>query len=130
MGSFIMMNHKANPSRNVNGSMTQSLDVLDFSVVHLSWYERLQKRHSRTIQAELKIDRKDKARMATIHSLTAIEKTVELLKTRALKIRDPSIPLAVPELNRTVAVMPFLGSDMGAGHSNLNNRWIMSYITF
>jgi hypothetical protein len=32
MGSFIMMNGRADPKRNVNGSITQSLDVLDFSV--------------------------------------------------------------------------------------------------
>ena len=27
-------------------------------------------------------------------------------------------------LNRTVAVMPFLGTDMGAGHSKLGNRFV------
>ena len=38
MGSFIMMNQRAQPDRNVNGSVTQTLDVLDFSIIHLSWY--------------------------------------------------------------------------------------------
>ena len=37
MGSFIMMNQRAQPDRNVNGSVTQTLDVLDFSIIHLSW---------------------------------------------------------------------------------------------
>jgi hypothetical protein len=32
MGSFIMMNQRAHPQRDANGSYTQSLDVLDYSV--------------------------------------------------------------------------------------------------
>lgn len=28
-----------------------------------------------------------------------------------------------PEFNRTVVIMPFLGMDMGAGHSELSNRF-------
>lgn len=51
--SFIMMNQRARPDRNVNGSVTQTLDVLDFSIIHLSWYERLQKRHSRIVRDAL-----------------------------------------------------------------------------
>ena len=118
-----MMNHRANPKNNVNGSVTQTLDVLDFSVVHLSWYERLQKRHARKMKEELKIAKSDVKRMQELHSSSAIITTVEILKTRALKLRDPNLPFPIPELNRTVAVMPFLGSDMGAGHSNLGNRY-------
>jgi len=48
-----MMNQRARPDRNVNGSVTQTLDVLDFSIIHLSWYERLQKRHSRIVRDAL-----------------------------------------------------------------------------
>ena len=118
-----MMNHRANPKNNVNGSVTQTLDVLDFSVVHLSWYERLQKRHARKMKEELKIAKSDVKRMQELHSSSVIISTIEMLKTRALKLRDPLLPFPVPELNRTVAVMPFLGSDMGAGHSNLGNRY-------
>ena len=40
MASFIMM-RRFGP---INGSITQSVDILDLSVIHLSPYERLQKR--------------------------------------------------------------------------------------
>ena len=40
MASFIMMS----PRKPTNGTILQSLDVLDFSVVHLSAYERLKRR--------------------------------------------------------------------------------------
>lgn len=42
MASFIMMNGKANPDKNVDGTVLQTLDVFELSVVHLSAYERLQ----------------------------------------------------------------------------------------
>lgn len=118
-----MMAPRADPNKNVNGSVTQTLDVLDFSMLHLSWYERLQRRHARNLQNKLKIDRKDKVRMDTLSDISAVEATVKVLKVRALQLRNPNLALTVPELNRTIAIMPFLGSDMGAGHSNLNNRY-------
>ena len=56
---------------------------------------------------------------SSLLTIDAIERAVELLKERALKLRQSGLPLPVMELNRTVAIMPFLGSDMGAGHSKL-----------
>ena len=56
---------------------------------------------------------------SSLLTIDAIERAVELLKERALKLRHSGLPLPVMELNRTVAIMPFLGSDMGAGHSKL-----------
>lgn len=126
MGSFIMMTPGANPSKNINGSITQTLDVLDFSMLHLSWYERLQRRHSKTVMNKLKIVRSDKVRMKILSDISPIEAMVEVLKIRALQLRNPDLTPTVLELNRTVAVMPFLASDMGAGHSTLNNRCEMS----
>ncbi|RYH05964.1 hypothetical protein EON65_43475 [archaeon] len=41
MASFIMMHARAHPHRAINGSVLQTVDVLDFSVIHLSTYERL-----------------------------------------------------------------------------------------
>ena len=79
------------------------------------------------MQIELKIAKSDKKRLLELHSTIAIEDTVEFLKSRALKLRDPNLPFPVPELNRTVAVMPFLASDMGAGHSKLGNRYTDIY---
>jgi hypothetical protein len=135
MGSFIMMNQRAEPKRNVNGSMTQSLDVLDFSVIHLSWYERLQKRHFKGIEnlinrnetrgvdlKSVKGSKNNKNQFKIDANLNDIEGAMHLLKDRALKLRNLFLPSKVPELNRTVAVMPFLGADMGAGHSKLTNR--------
>jgi hypothetical protein len=40
MGSFIMLNGRAKLDQDSNGTVIQSLDVLDFSIVHLSWFER------------------------------------------------------------------------------------------
>eukprot|EP01035_Chromulina_nebulosa_P018281 gene18281-23958_t len=42
------MNGRANPNINANGTIVQSLDVLDFSVIHLSAYERLQRRWAKS----------------------------------------------------------------------------------
>lgn len=128
MGSFIMVSQRSNPDLNVNGSMTQSLDVLDFGVVHLSWYERLQKKYAKAITVKLKSSTLEAGRK--VNSLAAIEAVVETLKSRALKMRKKDSPFAVPELNRTLAVMPFLGSDMGAGHSKLTNRYKLEFKAF
>ena len=123
MGSFVMVNQRSNPNRNVNGSMTQSLDILDFGMVHLSWYERLQKRYTKTITAKIKTSKIETEQKTVLNSLAAVEAVVQTLKTRALELRKKDSPFAVPELNRTLAVMPFLGSDMGAGHSKLTSRF-------
>jgi hypothetical protein len=113
MGSFIMMNGKANPDKDVNGSMLQSVDVLDFSVVHLSTYERLLRRWGKSVASDP---------AAKAGNIDPIYHSAALLKTRALTLRDPLTPIAHTAYNRTVVVMPFLASDMGAGHSKLSNR--------
>jgi hypothetical protein len=82
----------------------------------LSWYERLQKRHSRSIRSAPEKP----------GNIDTIARAVVYLKERALRLRAPGMPglQLHPELNRTVVVMPFLGSDMGAGHSKLGNRLV------
>ncbi len=118
MASFIMMNGRATPERNVNGSLVQTLDVLDFSVVHLSAYERLQRRWQRTIGV---------AKMKT-GNIEPIVQAVNLLKdlaeANARERARPGYKFEHEGLRKTVVVMPFLGSDMGAGHSNLGNRFV------
>jgi hypothetical protein len=57
-------------------------------------------------------------------NIDAVARASDMLKARALKMRDPAFPVDTPELNRTVVIMPFLGSDMGAGHSKLGNRLV------
>jgi hypothetical protein len=104
MGSFIMMNQRADPNRNVNGTVIQTLDVLDFSVIHLSWFERLQKRH----------------RVKSVKDVDPIQPIID--SAQVLRERTLTRPEYSPQAKRTVAIMPFLGSDNGAGHSKLGNR--------
>jgi hypothetical protein len=47
MGSFIYISNAKAPS--APGGVVQSLDVLDYSVIHLSAYERLMKRHGKRL---------------------------------------------------------------------------------
>eukprot|EP01034_Spumella_vulgaris_P026815 gene26815-33456_t len=107
------MNGKANPDRDVNGSMLQSVDVLDFSVVHLSTYERLLRRWGKSVASDP---------AAKAGNIDPIIQSATILRDRAKTLRDPLTPIVHPAYNRTVVVMPFLGSDMGAGHSKLSNR--------
>lgn len=113
MGSFIFMNGRANPQKDVNGSLLQTLDVLDFSVIHLSTYERLLKRWRYSI----------KSQDATSGNIEPVRNSAELLRKRALALREPGMPIRHEKFNRTVVIMPFLGTDMGAGHSKLSNRF-------
>ena len=53
MGSFVFLKRLSARSvhaKNLTGVVIQSLDVLDFSVIHLSAYERLQRRHKHKIK--------------------------------------------------------------------------------
>ncbi len=111
MGSFIMMNGKQ-PGAKANGTVMQSIDVLDFSVIHLSAYERLQLRWA-VSSPIIKADR---------HNLTTVVMAAEELKQHTLEMRRRDSHLQHPAFEKTVVVMPFLGSDMGAGHSKLSNR--------
>jgi hypothetical protein len=52
MGSIIFTYQKSRAPKSPGG-VVQSLDLLDFSVIHLSAYERLIKRHSRMIPRKL-----------------------------------------------------------------------------
>jgi hypothetical protein len=106
MGSFIMMNGRANPHKNVNGSLVQSLDVLDFSVIHLSWYERLQKRH----------------RIRSARGVDPIQPIINAADYLRRQAQMKDLSKISYDANRTVAIMPFLGSENGAGHSKLGNR--------
>eukprot|EP01041_Mallomonas_annulata_P005181 gene5181-10360_t len=76
MASWMIMDTTMDPANDKAGTLIQSLDALDFSVIHLSAFERLQRRHSRTSKDSL----------------------------------------------QTVVVMPWLGSEVGAGNSHVNNR--------
>jgi hypothetical protein len=89
MGSFIFMK-RSDPNKDINGSVVQSIDILDFSVVHLSTYERLLKRWRMAI----------KSRDAETGNIEPVMKAAEFLKKRALTNR--ANPPAHEALNRTV----------------------------
>lgn len=112
MGSFIMMNGRAAAHRHVNGTVFQSIDVLDFSVIHLSAFERLQQRWSRSSPL-IQQDR---------NNLTSVFRAAEELREHTLRMRERDSHKAHAAFDKTVVVMPFLGSEMGAGHSKLVNR--------
>jgi hypothetical protein len=94
MGSFIMMS----PTKKI-GAVIQTLDVLDFSVVHLSAYERLQRRWHKLIGRG--------------HNIKPVIDSVGLIRNRSLLLRESDTPSAVPEVLRTIAIMPFLASENG-----------------
>jgi len=113
LASFMMMDTKMDEKKDRDGTIIQSLDVLDFSVIHLSAYERLQRRH--------RISKGDKTH--AIRNSTIILKSKYEAMTHEAIITDPSKARTKhPDANRTVAIMPWLGSEMGAGNSNINNR--------
>jgi hypothetical protein len=125
MGSFIMMNQRFNLDRNVNGTLIQTLDVLDFSVIHLSAYERLQRRWAPFLKKEVNKNETLKGiyDLSSIDKIEPILKVSKFLKERAMnmKLNREERPL-YKEMNRTVVIMPFLAAENGAGHSKLGNR--------
>jgi hypothetical protein len=112
MGSFIMMTGRVDPRKNVNGSLLQTIDVLDFSVIHLSAYERLLLRWAKSSP----IIGEDR------NNLQPVVNSANILKHRYELLENIQPPPEHSAFNRTVVIMPYLGSDMGAGHSKLANR--------
>jgi hypothetical protein len=154
MGSFIYISNAKAPS--APGGVVQSLDVLDYSVIHLSAYERLMKRHGKRLPkqsvnvTEKMSEVSNILRNTTLKRHSAIlskqskQETHRLLQVLSLCLSlslslslsltlsvclslslFPSLPFMYPFqlLNRTVAMMPFLGFTNGAGHSVLGNRF-------
>eukprot|EP01038_Epipyxis_sp_PR26KG_P014240 gene14240-19108_t len=99
---------------NGNGTVWQSIDVLDFSVIHLSAYERLQRRWQLSI---------GKSKMKT-GDLTDIIIASDMFKDRAYHMLPYPHNYQYTLFNRTVVIMPFLYSAMGGGHSIVANRLI------
>ncbi len=120
MASFVHMKESnkfyANPHS--EGVIMQSLDVLDLSVIHLSAFERSSRRYKDVLwkkPAEVKVE------------WTKIE-PVKQAGVRLAALNNPALPTHrkihySPEARRTVVIMPFLGGAMGAGHSELGNRF-------
>ena len=119
MASFIHMKHSNNFYSNPQGKgmIIQSLDVLDFSVIHLSAFERSSRRWKDKLWTTLR------ERKTAWHNIDAVKHTAKVLE----EMLNPKISgkkvVWSPEAKKTVVVMPFLGGAMGAGHSELGNRF-------
>ena len=97
-----------------------SLDVLDLAVVHLSAYERLQRKYQKKFR-ETRLLEKD---VKNSHSsLDVIHQSVQFVKD-ATNDKRSILPEEASLANRTVVVMPFLASGRGSGHSVVLNRII------
>ena len=116
----IQLHHfRNNPSQ--AGLAIMSLDVLDYSVLHLSAYER----------SHRKFAGKLKSRASKEGDISPLVAMGRLLKERAdARHAHHTGASEVPEVYRTIVVMPFLGSHYGAGHSNLDNRYRYLEICF
>jgi hypothetical protein len=140
MASFIMMSPAKDMNKEKDGQILQSLDVLDLSVVHLSAYERSQRKyahkfkvaHAHAMRARAQAGQgKSSGAEAIRLEETGIEPVNDATKQLQSLFREQKRAGAPPRfdeettefLNRTVAVMPFLGTDMGSGHSDLGNRY-------
>jgi len=156
MASFIMMSPAKDMNKEKDGQILQSLDVLDMAVIHLSAYERSQRKHSHRIKQvrahALHARAMDRHQQAHGHrgngngrgpppvpgvdsSIGPVLNATKLLQSH---FRSQNRPGAPPRfdgetaafLNRTVVVMPFLGTDYGAGHSDLSNRYSYLHTCF
>lgn len=124
MASFIHMRRsmKHFTDRHSAGMIMQSLDVLDFSVIHLSAFERSSKRYQKLLRVP-----GEKFRYADIPAVLETSKQLE----KEINPKTSGKPIIwSTEAQRTVAVMPFLGGAMGAGHSELGNRFVYLHACF
>jgi hypothetical protein len=99
MGSFIYLDQRGQP-HNDPGKIIQTLDVLDFSVIHLSAYERSIKRYMKAVSSlkKLNITRKMMNVTATL-KVTSAERSSLMMKSipsgqrkKTLRVRFNSHP--------------------------------------
>jgi len=119
MASFIHMRESNNFYINPDGKgmVMQSLDVLDFSVIHLSTFERSSKKY----MMRLWNTRQERAQLWS--RIDPIKEAVELLESKVNPIKSKQKITYSEDAKKTVVIMPFLGGAMGAGHSELGNRF-------
>jgi hypothetical protein len=101
--------------RGSSGTVIQSLDVLDYSVIHLSAYERSLRKYHRYIKS-----------IKYPHSIEVMENVTKVMLENVQKQTTAAHPTQERslEMKRTLVVMPFLGTGMGSGHSVLANRYV------
>jgi hypothetical protein len=131
--------------RGSSGTILQSLDVLDFSVLHLSAYERALRKHARytktlppgTIPSTIETMQhlSDHLRPPTHQPHTVLatntgQRTSDT-DSRGAGQRDGTRSTSISrDQNRTLVMMPFLGTGMGSGHSVLANRFVYLHACF
>lgn len=103
-----------------HGLIMQTLDVLDFSVIHLSAYERSSRKHRLDLWPNNK--KLQESSWSNIDGVIEAGKKLAALNDPTQRPASRQIQYS-PEAKRTVVVMPFLGGAMGAGHSELGNRF-------
>lgn len=126
MASFTHMrehrNFYVNPR--AQGMIIQTLDVLDFSVIHLSAFERSSKKHKHVLW-KTKEDQKVKWT-----EIDAVRQAGKLIEAKINPRKTGQNLTYSEEAKRTVVIMPFLGGAMGAGHSELGNRFVYLHACF
>lgn len=100
------------------GMVMQTLDVLDFSAIHLSAFERSSKKYKHILWPS----REDQKTKWT--HIDAIREAGKQLENLINPLKSGRNITWTEESKRTVVIMPFLGGAMGAGHSELGNRFI------
>lgn len=105
------------------GALMQTLDVLDFSVIHLSAYERLYRKYQYDIEEAEVIAETRMTMMNAVRSLKVEADKERALKngTRSFKNLYDSI-FSSPSSSESLAMLPWLGSIKGYGHSEISFR--------
>lgn len=98
------------------GLVLQTLDVLDYAVVHLSAFERLQAKYRRELYPVEELT----TAWHNIDPVISAGKRLEQLNNPKISSRKLKYSR---EAERTIVLMPFLGGEMGEGHSVVGNRF-------
>ena len=110
LASFLVMEvHKSKKEKAIIGSMMQSLDILDLSVIHLSAFERTIRRYNQTLSE------KDSFK------LTQVTRDLRNVAISYWADADKRNSHSA-KLNATVAILPWLGTEIGVGNSKLTFR--------
>jgi hypothetical protein len=105
---------------NISGIIIQTLDVFDFSVIHLSAFERSLRKYQ---------SQRKKVGKTAIEEVVTVANILKDLNDVEHGNRKRNIQYS-SSAKETIVVMPFLGNQMGSGHSNLENRFVYLYATF
>jgi len=133
------------------GALMQTLDVLDLSVIHLSAYERLYRQYTYDLQEPAVSDEIHGSMTRAVERIRTIARRRSIVMTASSPLSDPptmsfkdtynwllgrplhkpsSTPSRIsisradsqPRVRRTLAMLPWLGSSKGVGHSETTFR--------